>query len=163
MRRVLKGTGYGINNLQVLELGIGKAGRSSGIIAGARFCIYFSAAYRAFELVFKDGYTIIDFIGDISMDAAKILVTIYSTQLVFAISGGIALVAGITLPLSVGVFLIVTVGFGISYGLLLLDEKYQLSEKLKCLIKQRVHDRYEVEKWNSIDSSPLINFNNFGI
>lgn len=163
VRRILRGTRYSIDNPQVLELSIGKVGRSAAIMAGARFCIYFSAAYRVFELVFKDEYRAIDFIGDISMDVAKILVTIYTTELVFAIASGVALVTGITLPLSLGVFLIVFVGFGISYGLLLLDEKYQLSDRLKYFIQQRINDRNAVERWNLNNSSLFINSNRFGV
>jgi hypothetical protein len=163
VRRILKGTRYGINSHQILELSIGKVGRSAGIMAGARFCIYFSAAYRVFEFVFKDAYTAIDFIGDITMDVAKILVTIYATEIVFAIASGVALVTGITLPLSLGVFLIVGVGFGISYGLLFLDERYQLSDKLKYFIQQRMNDRNSVENWNLNNFSPFNNTYRFGI
>ncbi|MBU9845861.1 hypothetical protein [Rahnella ecdela] len=163
VRRILRGTRYSIDNPQVLELSIGKVGRSAAIMAGARFCIYFSAAYRVFELVFKDEYSAIDFIGDINMDVAKILVTIYTTELVFAIASGVALVTGITLPLSLGIFLIVFVGFGISYGLLFLDEKYQFSDKLKFFIQQRINDRNAVESWNLNNSSPFINSNRFGV
>ncbi|WP_226789988.1 hypothetical protein [Rahnella sikkimica] len=162
VRRILTGTRYGINNPQVLELGIGTAGVKTGIMAGARFCIYFSLAYRAFELIFKDRYSARDFIGDISMDAAKILVTIYITQLAVAIASGIALATGLTLPLSLGIFLVVVVGFGISYGLAVLDENHQLSDKLKYFIKQGVHERYAVENWNMKNVSPFISTYHFG-
>jgi hypothetical protein len=44
VRRILNGTRYAVNNPKILELGIGKAGLNAGILSGARFCIYFSAA-----------------------------------------------------------------------------------------------------------------------
>lgn len=148
VRRILKGSRYGINNPQLLELSIGKAGRKAGIVAGARFCIYFSAAYRAFELIFKDGYTVIDFVGDIGMDAAKILVTIYATELAFALVSGIALVTGVTFPISAGVIVIVGIGCVISGVLLYIDDRYQLSSKLKSIINTSMSENAEVENWN---------------
>lgn len=157
VRRILKGTRYAINNPQVLELGIGTAGKNAGIISGARFCIWFSLGYRAIELIFKNEYTVIDFVGDITMDMAKIIVTIFVTKILMAAGIGFATVISATLPIAAGIILIITLGVIVTYTLDYIDKKYQLSERLKALIKQGMMERQVIENWNSLHSSPFLN------
>ncbi|MEW7311353.1 hypothetical protein AB1E22_01235 [Buttiauxella gaviniae] len=157
VRRILKGTRYAINNPQVLELGIGKAGVNAGIIGGARFCVWFSLAYRAIELIFKNDYAVVDFIGDITMDIAKIIVTIFVSKIISSIVVSATAIACLTLPLTATIFLIVVVGFAVTYALDFLDKKYHLSDKLKEIIKQGIKSRGEIEEWNLNNTSPFIN------
>lgn len=162
IRRILKGTRYAINNPQILELGIGTAGKDAGIISGARFCIWFSLTYRTIELIFKDDYSVVDFIGDITMDMAKVIVTIFVTKILLAAGLGFATLFSVTLPIAVGIVLIVSIGVIITVSLDYIDKKYQLSDKLKELIKEGMIERQAIEKWNLLNSSPLINSMNSG-
>ncbi len=157
VRRILKGTRYAINNPKILELGIGNAGVNAAILGGARFCIWFSFAYRTIEFIFKNDYAVIDFIGDITIDAAKIIVTIFSTQIIMSMAVGLATAAGVTLPLTATIFLIVSVGFVVTWTLDYLDKKYHLSDKLKEIINQGMKSRGEIEEWNLRNTSPFMN------
>lgn len=157
IRRILKGTRYAINNPQVLELGIGNAGKNGAIISGARFCIWFSLAYRTIDLIFKDDYKVVDFIGDITMDIAKIIVTVFIAKIMMMVGSGIAATGIITIPISGGIFLVVLMGFIITFAIDYLDKKYQLSDKLKNAIKQGIQERNRVEEWNLKNLSPALN------
>ena len=76
MRRILEGTRYAVDHPQMLEMGIGIRGLGSALIKGTKFCIFASLAWRAIELIFKSDYDLVDFLGDITMDAAKAMVII---------------------------------------------------------------------------------------
>lgn len=157
IRRILKGTRYAIKNPQVLELGIGTAGKDAGIISGARFCIWFSLGYRAIELMFKNEYTVVDFVGDITMDMAKVIVTVFVTMIVMAAGIGFATIVSVTLPIAVGILLVITLGVLVTFSLDYIDRKYQLSDTLKTLIRQGVMERQRIERWNLLHSSPFMN------
>lgn len=156
-RRILKGTRYAINNPQILELGIGTAGKDAGIISGARFCIWFSMGYRAIELIFKDEYSVIDFVGDITMDIAKVIVTIFVTKILMTAGALLATLFTVTLSIAVGMIFIVAVGVIVTVSLDYIDKKYKLSEKLKELIREGMVERQKIERWNLLNCSPLIN------
>ena len=157
IRRILKGTRYAINNPQILELGIGTAGKDAGIISGARFCIWFSMGYRAIELIFKDEYSVIDFVGDITMDIAKVIVTIFVTKILMTAGALLATLFTVTLSIAVGMIFIVAVGVIVTVSLDYIDKKYKLSEKLKELIREGIVERQKIERWNLLNCSPLIN------
>ncbi len=136
LQRILQGTRYKINNPQMLELCIGKAGINGSIISGAKFCIWFSMAWHTVELIFKSDHNVAAFIGNITMDVAKIIVTMAVTKILAV--GGSFLAAGaasfgIVVPIAPGIVLIVAMGFLITRALDYLDKKYQLSEKLILL------------------------------
>ena len=75
-RRTNDGTRYAVDHPQMLEMGIGIRGLGSALIKGTKFCISASLAWRAIELIFKSDYDLVDFLGDITMDAAKAMVVI---------------------------------------------------------------------------------------
>lgn len=157
VRRILKGTRYAINNPQILDLGIGNAGKNGSIISGARFCVWFSLAYRTVELIFKKDYKVSDFIGDITMDVAKIIVTIFVTKIAMMIGAGIAATGIVTVSIAAGIILIVVIGFIITAVLDYIDKKYQLSDKLKSYIKKGIEEKNKVEEWNLENLSPVLN------
>ncbi|CAM4031335.1 hypothetical protein RABR111495_24290 [Rahnella bruchi] len=163
IRRILKGTRYAINNPQVLELGIGKAGINSGIISGIHFSIWFSLAYRTIELIFKDEYNIVDFIGDITMDMAKVIAIVFVTKLM-ALAGGWLITAATTvvIPVALGIVAIVVIGVVITYSLDTIDRHMKLSEKLKEMIKDGLAERNSIEKWNLMHHSPFNSSLHFG-
>lgn len=160
LRRILQGTRYKINSPQILKLGIGKAGINGGILEGAKFCIWFSLVYRTVQLIFKSDHDVAAFIGNITMDVAKIIVTIFVTKILVAAGGALAAGAAsvgfaVTLPIALGIVLIVGIGFGITYGLDYLDRKYHLTDKLISAIREGMRTQAEIEKWNFEHTSPF--------
>ncbi|WP_330983263.1 MULTISPECIES: hypothetical protein [Enterobacterales] len=165
LRRILRGTRYKINHPQILELGIGKAGINGNILEGAKFCVWFSLAYRTIQLIFKSDHDVAVFIGNITMDVAKIIVTIFVTIFVtkVMVAVGGALVAGaasvgfaFTLPIAAGIVLVVAVGFLITLALDYLDnDTFHLFDKLISAIRDGLNSQAEVEKWNLEHTSPF--------
>ena len=96
MRRILNGTRYNLNNPQILEMAIGMRGLGTSIIKGAKFCICCSLAWRVVELIFKSDYDLVDFLVDVTMDAAKIIVS----SVVIGVVGGIAILSSAPIVLT---------------------------------------------------------------
>ena len=154
LRRIINGTRYGAKHIEILKLGIGQAGINYGIMKGASFSIYFAGAQRILEFIFSSEHDVAEFIGNITMDVAKAIVTIFVTQIL--VTGLSMLAAGaIVLPVSVGIFVIVTLGFVITFGVHSLDERYGLSKKLIASIREGLKYHQEISEWN-------INHSNFG-
>lgn len=159
LRRILNGTRYGINHPKVLELGIGKAGLRAGLISGARFCIWFSVCWRLIELIFRSDHDVAAFLGNITMDVAKVVVTIFATEV---IAGGVTLLTGL-LPASLAVpiwgeiVIVVVIGVGMVAGLDYLDKRYKLSEKLINCIRTGFKERQRIEDYNLRNSTPFTN------
>lgn len=129
LRRILTGTRYGANHPQILEMAIGKRGLYHNIRNGVRYCIYFSLAWRAIELIFKSDYDLTDFLVDITMDMAKAVV---SGVLIGLVAGVLALMS---LPIIVTTGFIIAIGIGINIGLNILDDKLGLSNELKGKVR----------------------------
>lgn len=145
----MNGTRYGAKHIQVLKLGIGQAGINYGLMKGASFSIHFSGAHRALEFVFSSEHSVAEFLGNITMDVAKAIVTIFLTKI--AMSGLSVLAAAVgtaILPVSLGILVIVTLGFAITYGLHAIDSHYKLSEKLIESVKKGLKAHQEISEWN---------------
>ena len=158
LRRILQGTRYKINNPRVLELGIGKAGINYGIIEGAKFCVWFALAWRTVEFVFKSDHDVAAFIGNITMDVAKIIVTIVVTKIIAVVgslSAAVLASAGVVLPIALGIILIVGIGFLITRGLDYLDSKYHLSDNLIAAIREGMKAQQDIERWNFDHADPF--------
>lgn len=153
LRRILNGTRYKINHPEILELGIGKAGINAGIISGARFYVYFSMAYRAIQLIFQSDHDLAAFIGNLTMDVAKVVVAIYMTKI--AVAFGTAIAGSMVVSVAVGIILIVAVGFLITYALTAVDEEYGVSDKLISAIREGMKERQKIEEWNLSHFDPL--------
>lgn len=158
LRRILNGTRYKINHPRILELGIGKAGINAGIIEGAKFCIWFSLAWRTVEFIFKSEHDVAAFIGNITMDIAKIIVMIFVTKILVvtgSLFSAVIASAGFTLPIAFGIVLVIGIGFGITYVLDYLDNKYNLSKNLITAIREGIQSRQDIEVWNFEHADPL--------
>lgn len=129
LRRILTGTRYGAGHPQMLEMAIGRRGLSYNITQGVRYCIYFSLAWRAIELIFKSDYDLVDFLVDISMDAAKAVV---SGVVIGIFAGGLTLVSA---PIIVTTFVIVALGLFLNNRLNYIDDETGLSTELKTRIR----------------------------
>lgn len=134
LRRIITGTKYNANHPQMLAMGIGQQGINAGIMRGVRFCIIFSVGYRIIESIFKDDYTLADFIGNITMDMAKA-----------AIAAAVSFVAGVVLTATtfaagsiiVTAGIIFMIGFATVILLDVIDKKYGISVKLIALLKEK--------------------------
>lgn len=143
LRRILNGTRYKATNPQLLELGIGWRGAAHTVVKGIKFCVYFSLAFRAIELIFKKEYTLVDFFGDVIMDTAKTLV---STVVAVAVGGVISLICP---------FVIVTTALAIVIGIILnwklnkLDSTYGWSTQLKVELQRAFAEEQRIRAWNN--------------
>ncbi|MCY9847886.1 hypothetical protein [Pectobacterium jejuense] len=132
VRKYLDATRYLVGNQKIVDIGIGTKGIESGIATGARFCIIFSAAYRAIELMLKDEYALTDFFVNLTMDAAKLAVSI-GAGWVAKVAATSAMVTGTSvIVIAGGIFV---VGFLVSLSLYWLDNKYKISETIINNIK----------------------------
>ncbi|WP_426575744.1 hypothetical protein ACP179_13360 [Xenorhabdus stockiae] len=135
LRRLLRGTRYGVNHPQMLAMGIGQQGLNNSIVRGVRFCIVFSIGYRIIEGIFKDEYTLADFIGNITMDMAKTAIIAASSWAIGTFLTATAIL-GSSVIVAAGVVLLA--GILIAIGLDHVDKKYGISQKLIALLKEGV-------------------------
>jgi hypothetical protein len=138
IRRYLNATKYLIDNHRILDMGIGTRGIETGIVNGARFCIVFSGAYRAVELLLKDEYGLTDFFVNLTMDMAKLAVSVGATWWLKTTATAAMLTGSSVLIIACGIFLF---GVGIAFTLFWLDKKYKISESIiKYLKSYKVHN-----------------------
>ncbi|MFS6815277.1 MULTISPECIES: hypothetical protein [Citrobacter] len=151
LRRILNGTRYRINHPKVLEVGIGSAGFRNGIMSGARFCIWFSACWRLVELVFKSEHDVAALLGNVTMDVAKVIVSVFVSRLSGNIIrwGGAFFVTSAAVPVWGEIVGAVALGFFIAYALNEVDEKYELSDKLIACIRDGMKEQQKIAEWNS--------------
>jgi len=135
LRRTITGTRYAANHPQMLAMGIGQQGINTGIVRGARFCILFSVGYRILESIFKDEYTLADFIGNITVDMAKLAITTVASYALGIFLTATAAVGGSIIGVAAIVFF---VSFFIVAGLDVIDKHYGISNKLIALLKERM-------------------------
>ncbi|WED69616.2 hypothetical protein PJ912_07930 [Pectobacterium colocasium] len=127
VRKYLDATRYLVSNHKILDMGIGTKGIESGIATGARFCIVFSGAYRAIELMVKDEYALTDFFVNLTMDAAKLAISVGVAWGAKMAATGLMVAGGSVIAISLGIFIL---GLGVSFALLWLDNEYKISETI---------------------------------
>ncbi|MBE3470786.1 hypothetical protein IM267_19485 [Enterobacter cloacae complex sp. P15RS] len=150
LRRILNGTRYRINHPKVLEVGIGSAGFRNGIMSGARFCIWFSACWRLVELIFKSEHDVAAFLGNVTMDVAKVIVGVFVSRLAGSVSSLaiLPLIASAAVPVWGQIVGVVVLGFFIAWTLNELDKQYGLSNKLIDCIKKGLKEQQKIAEWN---------------
>ncbi len=127
VRRIVTGTRYGASHPTMLNFGIGMQGLKDGIVKGIKFCLVFSFIYRGLEWAFKDEYHFADFLGNVTVDMAKMALVAAGS----AVAGSLALSVGVFGGSIIGVGIIVlATGFFIALSLEYIDSKYGLSEKV---------------------------------
>ena len=117
-------------------------GLNSATISGIRYTFIAAAGFRVLQLIFQKDYDLYNFVGDITMDVAKL------GGASFAAWGAGSLVltafAGVSVGLiAVGVFVL---GFGVAYLLNRFDEHFHLSEKMIAKMRD-VKNTPEAEKY----------------
>ena len=150
LRRILNGTRYRINHPKVLEVGIGIAGFRNGIMSGARFCIWFSACWRFIEVVFKSEHDVAALLGNVTMDVAKVIVSVFVSQSVGSTLGLAVplLFSSAAVPVWGEIVGVVVLGFIITWSLNEVDNKYELSDKLIACIREGLKERQRIEERN---------------
>ena len=103
LRRILNGTRYGASHPQMLEMAIGRRGLYNSLRNGVKYCIYFSLAWRAIELIFKSDYDLVDFLVDISMDAAKAMI---SRGIGMLVTGALAIFSVLVVFTTLGIIIV---------------------------------------------------------
>ncbi|MGX5869219.1 hypothetical protein [Enterobacter cloacae] len=154
LRRILNGTRYRIDHPKVLEVGIGRAGFRNGIMSGARFCIWFSACWRLVELIFKSDHDVVAFLGNVTMDVAKVIVGVFVSRLVGrgAVWFVSTFVASAAVPIWGQIVCVVALGVLIAYSLNVVDKHYDLSDKLIGFIKKGLKEKQKIAEWNARNS-----------
>ncbi|KHT27676.1 hypothetical protein RC98_10530 [Pectobacterium carotovorum subsp. carotovorum] len=127
VRKYLDATRYLVSNQKILDIGIGTKGIESGIATGARFCIVFSGAYRAIELMVKDEYALTDFFVNLTMDAAKLAVSVGVAWGAKTLATGLMATGFSVIGIAFGIF---AIGVIVSLSLLWLDNEYKISETI---------------------------------
>ncbi|MBQ4766797.1 hypothetical protein F9U42_06570 [Pectobacterium versatile] len=127
VRKYLDATRYLVGNQKILDIGIGTKGIESGIATGARFCIVFSGAYRAIELMVKDEYALTDFFVNLTMDAAKLAVSVGVAWGAKTLATGLMATGFSVIGIAFGIF---AIGVIVSLSLLWLDNEYKISETI---------------------------------
>lgn len=152
LRRILNGTRYRINHPKVLEVGIGSAGFRYGVMTGARFCIFFSGCWRLIEWIFKSEHDVAAFLGNMTMDVAKVIVSVFVSSLAGKLSAWYLssfFVTSVAVPIWGEIVGAVALGFFVAWTLSEVDEQYELSDKLIECIREGVKERRKIEEWNS--------------
>ncbi|WP_167332161.1 hypothetical protein [Photorhabdus australis] len=135
VRNYLNATRYLANNPRIVSFGVGTLGIEAGISQGARFGIVFSAAYRLVELIFKDEYGLVDLFVNLTMDGAKLAISIgVATAANTLLVSPLLAVGGSLMLVTLGVF---TIGFLTSLALYWLDDHFKISETIIKNIKNR--------------------------
>lgn len=154
LRRILNGTRYRINHPKVLEVGIGSAGFRNGIMSGARFCIWFSACWRLVELIFKSEHDVAAFLGNVTMDVAKVIVGVFISRLagrgaVWFVS---SFVASAAVPVWGQIVCIVALGIIVASTLNVIDKQHRLSNDLIDCLRQGLKEQQKIAERNTQNS-----------
>ena len=165
LRRIVNGTRYRINHPDVLKLGIGSAGFRTGIVSGARFCIWFSACWRLIEIIFRSDHDVAAFLGNVTMDVAKVIVGVFVTRFAGSVSAWAVstFATSMVIPIWGEIVCVVALGILVAYTLNKFDNDHALSTQLIDGIKKGLRERQRIEEWNSRNVSPFANSNLRGI
>ena len=126
LRHQLNATHYLANNGKLIGMGIGQRGLNAATIDGVRYTFIAAVGFRLLQLIFQKDYDLYNFVGDITMDVAKLGAASFlswgagSAALTIAVGGSVTLIA-------VGVFVL---GFALAYAFNEIDKQFHLSEKL---------------------------------
>lgn len=126
LRHRLNATHYLANNGKLIGMGIGQRGLNAATIDGMRYTFIAAVGFRVLQLIFQNDYDLYNFVGDITMDMAKLGVASFVGWGVG--TGMIAFVSAA--PPVIVALVIFGIGFGLAYTFNILDEKYKVTEKL---------------------------------
>lgn len=126
LRHQLSATHYLANNGKLIGMGIGQRGLNAATVDGMRYTFIAAVGFRVLQLIFQNDYDLYNFVGDITMDVAKLGVASFIAWG----SGSIGLSLFISAsPIVIGGVVLV-VGFFVAVGLNYLDAHFKLSEQV---------------------------------
>ncbi|CAQ82882.1 MULTISPECIES: hypothetical protein [Photorhabdus] len=135
VRNYLNATRYLANNPRIVSFGVGTLDIEAGIAQGARFGVVFSAAYRLVELIFKDEYGLVDLFVNLTIDGAKLAISIgIATAANTLLVSPLLAIGGSLMLVTLGVF---AIGFLTSLALYWLDDHFKMSETVIKNIKNK--------------------------
>ncbi|MEQ1975119.1 hypothetical protein [Xenorhabdus sp. SGI240] len=144
VRKLITGSNYRIDNPKILKIGIGSKAIINGIFEGTKHSIYFSLAYRAMEWIMKDEYALAEFLGNVTVDMAKLAITALATLVIGKVVTAPLLAIGVSIiGISVGLFLL---GLAIATILYALDNDYEITNKVVAKFKEK--DNIDRVKYN---------------
>ncbi len=129
LRKLLRAPVFSASNAKLVEVGIGKIGRSKAMRAGARFCFFACAAIRTLDFILNDETSLSEFVGMFATDIVKLGVTTAVTGVV------VAAVASVTSFVAVPIAAAVLVGFGVGELLSYLDNESGVTTKFCELLE----------------------------
>ncbi|MEZ2636355.1 hypothetical protein ACBP95_11675 [Morganella morganii] len=156
VRAFLNATRYLADNPKILYMGVGTQGQNAVSAGATRFSIVYSLAYRVVELIFKDEYTLTDFFVNVTMDMAKLAVSMkLGTMAVGGLMTATGFAGASVIAISIGIFF---VGLGIGIILYELDDYFGISESIIRELKKQRKPRSDGEGRYHTDNF----FTNFG-
>ncbi|MFG1172018.1 hypothetical protein AAFN90_00125 [Erwiniaceae bacterium CAU 1747] len=145
LRKIITGTRYGASHPQMLAMGIGQQGLTASLVKGAKFCIFFAVGYRIIESIFKSDYTLSSFLGNVTMDMAKVAISAVASFAVGTVLTAMGILGGSIIAAAV-----VIVGVGIAATMILnsVDDHYKISSKLIALLKEEFRNKTRTPEQN---------------
>lgn len=131
IRRILNGTRYSLNNMQIVQIGFGTKGINHTIIQGVKWSVYVSLAYRSLEFILSDERSAASFLGSVTSDIAKAI----ATAAIMRIATPILL--GLVVGSIGGAFFVVAIAGAIVIGgIEYLDKEFDLTDKIIMKIRE---------------------------
>lgn len=131
IRRILNGTRYSLNNMQVVQIGIGTKGINHTIIQGVKWSVYVSLAYRSLEFILSDESSAARFLGSVTSDIAKAIATAAIMRMATPI------LLGLVVGSIGGAFFVVAIAGAIFVGgIEYIDKKFGLTDKIIMKIRE---------------------------
>ncbi|MEM9457804.1 MAG: hypothetical protein AAGF11_26735 [Myxococcota bacterium] len=128
LRKILTGTKYSVKNAKVISMGLGPVAVRSTLRKGGVISIVLLTTYNIVDHVLRDEGTLMDLLGQIGSDVAKVGIATGASIAAAAALGTTGLVASFALgPLVVAVL----VGVGTAMVLDAVDKRFQLTQQLK--------------------------------
>ncbi|EMJ9775556.1 hypothetical protein RGO69_002357 [Morganella morganii] len=159
VRSFLDATRYLANNPKILYMGVGTLGQNAVSAGATRFSIVYSLAYRAVELIFKDEYTLTNFFVNVTMDMAKLMISMkISAAIVTGVMTFASIATGSVIVVSAVIF---AVGVLIAIGLYAVDDYFGISESIIRELKKQRKPRADGEGRYHADTF-FTNFHRFG-
>lgn len=131
IRRILNGTRYSLNNMQIVQIGVGTKGINHTIIQGVKWSVYVSLAYRSLEFILSDESSSARFLGSVTSDIAKAIATAAIMRMATPI------LLGLVVGSIGGAFFVVAIAGAILVGgIEYIDEKFGLTDKIIMKIRE---------------------------
>lgn len=132
LRHRLNATHYLANNGKLIGMGIGQRGLNAATIDGMRYTFIAAVGFRVLQLIFQKDYDLYNFVGDITMDIAKLGVVSFAAWGVGTALLASSIVIG---PLAIAVAVFAT-GFLLAITFNILDNQYKITETLTKKLRE---------------------------